>query len=205
VAFAIASGALVVLTSGVQANEDNSKSHSGAAAAPAAAPTTSGGSTGCDVPGQACDPSKTDHDNGIGNNCDPGYGRGNQAKFPPDETTTGCRTKPAAETGQVENQNTTVQTEQKSESPSPGGGPGATTAAPAATTVAPANTNGAGGGAVLGETQTAPSGGVAGETASRGNAAQGGVLAATGLPILGALVGLGLLMFGGIAYLRRRL
>jgi hypothetical protein len=197
VAFAIASSALVVLASGVQANEDNSKSHSGAAAAPAAATTTSGGSTVCDVPGKACDPSKTDHDNGIGNNCDPGYGRGNQAKFPPDETTTSCRTKPAAETDEVENQNTTVAAEQKTEAVSPGAAPGATTAAPA-------STNGVAGGSVLGETETAPGGGVAGETASRGNATQGGVLAATGLPILSAIFGLGLLLFGGFAALRRR-
>src|SRR5579859_3977686 len=34
-----------------------------------------------DVPGAAVDPSKKDHDNGVGNNCDPGFGKGNQDRF----------------------------------------------------------------------------------------------------------------------------
>lgn len=96
IALALASGALLILGGGAQANGDGGRAHAGApgAAQPAA--------TGCDVPGTVCDPSKSDHDNGVGNNCDPGFGRGNQTRFAPDEkTTTGCRTRPAPNNAEV--------------------------------------------------------------------------------------------------------
>ena len=92
-AAALAGGSLLLMSSGVLASGGDSHG-GGRAAQPAhqqtAAAQQPSGST-CDVPGRACDPSKTDHDNGVGNNCDPGYGQGNQAKFPPDETATSCR------------------------------------------------------------------------------------------------------------------
>lgn len=83
--------------------------------------------TGCDVPGRSCDPSKTDHDNGVGNRCDPGWGRGNQAKQPkPDEVITGCRAKAASSEQESQTEETSKpsspsQTEQMSQtSPSTG-------------------------------------------------------------------------------------
>ena len=59
-----------------------------------AAPAASQSTADRDVLGAAFDPSKKDHDNGVGNNCDPGWGRGNQARFPNQAgDSTGCRSK----------------------------------------------------------------------------------------------------------------
>src|SRR5579859_4732717 len=69
-----------------------------------------------DVPGAAVDPSKKDHDNGVGNNCDPGFGKGNQAKFGTadqsvDPRDTGCR----SASGTAKNHETEGQTKGQTE------------------------------------------------------------------------------------------
>ena len=90
VAFSLATSAVIVFSYSVLAAPGGHKAQAPPSRSPGAASTTA--PAGCDVPGAACDPSKTDRDNGVGNNCDPGYGQGNQAKFPPDEASTSCRT-----------------------------------------------------------------------------------------------------------------
>ncbi len=151
----------------------------------AAAPVSGAAATGCDVPGAACDPSKTDHDNGIGNNCDPGYGRGNQVKFAPDEKTTGCRTtgamklmKPTEKEGTVES-STTVS----------GGVSNESTTTTTGTGTGAAGASAAGG--VLAEVATLPS-------------AHGAVLAATGLDGSELLFGLALVAAAGMIFLAKR-
>ncbi len=107
---ALAVGALLVFSTGAFADNSGKKgdeAQSGGAkttqqtqptsshkvmATTTSTPTTSA-KPGADNP-SGNDPSKKDHDNGVGNNCDPGYGEGNQAKMPPDEPTpTTCGSK----------------------------------------------------------------------------------------------------------------
>ncbi len=89
-ATAAASAGALILSTGALAADHHTSSTSQSSGSERSMATIA---KGCDVPGASCDPSKTDHDNGVGNNCDPGYGRGNQRKMPPDEASTSCRTK----------------------------------------------------------------------------------------------------------------
>src|SRR5579859_112294 len=89
-------------------------SHGAAQAAHTTATATS--TTDRDVPGAAVDPSKKDHDNGVGNNCDPGFGEGNQARFGTagqavDPRDTGCR----SASGTAKNHETEGQTKGQTE------------------------------------------------------------------------------------------
>lgn len=110
---AAGAGALFLSSGAMAAGNHGSNPGHGAAQA-------SSTSSGCDVPGKSCDPTarggteKTD--NGVGNNCDPGYGRGNQAKFPPDESTSTCRTQPESGSNQPEGSTQSGQNEQPEQS-----------------------------------------------------------------------------------------
>jgi hypothetical protein len=122
----LACASLLVLSTAVSADAHKPSGHPTPAAGAA---STNSSTSKCDVPGAACDPSKSDHDNGVGNNCDPGYGEGNQAKFAPDETTTGCRTKPA-DTESSESQ----KSEEQNQTPEQPNTPPAPVVAPCSTT-----------------------------------------------------------------------
>jgi hypothetical protein len=176
-AFVVAAAGVLMLSNAVFAADRHA---AGAAQASSSVSTSSDR----DVPGAAVDPSHKDRDHGVGNNCDPGWGRGNQADFPNQSgDSAGCGTTAAgagqaAQSGQVEAASATA-----SAAPAPG----AAAAAGRAVT-GPAGSSAAAGG-VLAETATA---------------AQGAVLAATGLPLgLGLIGGLLALTGGLLARIRR--
>jgi hypothetical protein len=128
-----------------------------------------------DVPAAAVDPSKTDTDNGAGNNCDPGYGRGNQARFPNDDTTApACASSGAA----------------------------ASRAGAAAASAATSGTNGAHSGAGL-TGVGAVAAAVTGAVGSAGQGVEGIALASTGSPVVPLVAGL-VLLFAGAFFLLRR-
>ena len=170
-----------------------------------ATPATSRGSDR-DVRGAAVDPSKKDFDNGAGNNCDPGFGRGNQAKFgmasqSADSGNTSCPTRPS---GQSEAMPAAI-------SQTPEAVPAeAQTAQPASNTKtlgtmnanAPAIPASAGVGGVLANTAIAS--GIAAVAAPAVQRATGAVLAATGIPVAVGLVGL-VLLAGGVVLAASRL
>lgn len=112
---AVAGTAMLFFSSGVWASGSHHSS----------TPQPTGSASRCDVPGKACDPSKTDHDNGVGNNCDPGYGQGNQAKYPPDESTTSCRSKTSTEKASPATEKKSSGTEENSETAKTSGSVGA--------------------------------------------------------------------------------
>ena len=161
--------------------------------------------------GQSADPSKKDHDNGRGNNCDPGDGHGREKKHGGDDQSneaTTCKTSDTDGENDSDAENSkdvAASTVITTSTTSSGGVNGAATAAPTA-----ANSGGVSGatamstGGLTGSPQapasTAPTGGVLGETATAG----GVQLAATGLPIIGGLLGILLATIGGWALRRRK-
>lgn len=168
--------------------------------------SATGSTTDRDVPGASVDPSKKDHDNGVGNNCDPGFGKGNQAKFGTegqavDPRDTGCRSASGGVQGQssgVKGQSGGVESQSGGVQGQTAGEVSAATAAAAAPTVMPAT----GAAAPAAGSVLAATGGVLAATASVGGtaaSATGAVLADTGTPVgvllLGLLaLGLGLLL-----------
>ena len=178
-AVALATGALLCLGTGALAADDG---HQGAKA-----PTQASGER--DVPGRAVDPSRTDHSNGVGNNCDPGHGRGNQVKYPSQDgdQPTACTRKhsganrgaEAVESGSdmdVDSEDVDTEDLDREDATAPAGGtvaPAARTSAPATGTVAPAAASSApatGASAPAGGTVAPAAGGtVLGETASAAN------------------------------------